>query len=67
MGETCGGCTPQCHGIKILIAGLILVVNQIWQIFDVWLVVGLLVVAKGLLCMRPCPCQGSAPAKKKKG
>ena len=54
-----GCCKPSCKGMKMVVFGLILIANQLWFRWDIWVVVGALVALKGVMCMAMpcCPCQ----------
>ncbi len=54
--ENC--CTPACMGIKLLILGIILIVNQYYFKFDIWMVIGVLLIIKAIIMfiMPVCAC-----------
>ena len=60
MGDCCGH-TSKCHGTMLLIVGAVLVANQKWFKWDIWVVIGVLLVVKGLvkMAMPVCACQSS--------
>ncbi len=68
-----GCCT--CKGIKLAVAGLLLVVNQqgwVWGTVDAWLLVGILLILSGLMkAVWPCcpfhGCGDKGGTAKKKG
>lgn len=68
MDSTChDGYCAKCHGAKWVVFGLILIVNQLYLKWDIWVVLGVLVVLKGImkLAMPSCShCQSSMPMKK---
>lgn len=70
MDATChDGACAKCWGAKFIVIGAILVANQYWLKWDIWVVIGVLLILKGVmkLSMPTCPhCAGSAPAKGKK-
>ncbi len=60
-------CTPQCKGAKLLIVGLILILVTLFTTWNIWLVIGAMLVIKALLLfiMPVCPCRGKAKKSKK--
>ncbi len=68
MDPTCHhGACAKCWAAKYIIIGLILIANQYWFKWDIWVVIGVLLILKGLLkwAKPTCPhCE--APAKGKK-
>ena len=61
------GYCAKCHGAKWIVFGLILIVNQLYLGWDIWVVLGLLIVLKGImkLAMPSCShCQPSMAMKK---
>ena len=68
MDPTChDGYCRKCHGAKWIVFGLILIVNQLYLRWDIWVVLGVLVALKGImkLAMPACShCQPSMAMKK---
>ena len=65
----CDGICGKCRAAKFIVLGLILVANQWWFKWDIWVVIGVLLIIKGLmkLAMPSCGhCKSEAPAKKGK-
>ncbi|MEK6891744.1 MAG: hypothetical protein AABX25_01030 [Nanoarchaeota archaeon] len=64
----CDGVCSKCWGSKWIVFGLILVANQMWFKWDVWVVVGALLILKGVMKLAmPSGCGHCAtgmPAKK---
>jgi len=58
-------CTPQCKAMKLLIIGVVLVLARLYTAWDIWVVIGTILVIKAiiLLIMPVCPCN---KAKKKR-
>ena len=59
-------CTPQCRAMKLLVFGLVIVlVRYFYPGWDIWMVVGVLLVIKALMLFiwPTCCCH---PEKKKK-
>ncbi len=52
------GVCHRCWGLKFVVVGLLFVVNYYWLKLDWWLLVGVLLVLKGVACMvmPHCPC-----------
>lgn len=67
MDATCyGGYCAKCYAGKWIVLGIILIVNQLYLNWDIWVVIGVLAILKGLmkLAKPTCPhCE--APAAKK--
>ena len=55
--------TPQCHGIMAIILGVLLIANQKWLRWDIWVFIGSLVILKGVIkmAMPSCGCQKNMP------
>ncbi len=69
MDQVChDGMCAKCAAGKWIAFGLILIINQIYLMWDVWAVIGILFVLKGLLKMLKPMCQHceSMPMKKAK-
>ncbi len=50
MGSTCcDGVCSKCWGTKYIVVGLILIANEYWFQWNVWVVIGTLLVIKGVL------------------
>ncbi len=60
-----GDCTPQCMAMKLLVFGVILILVRLYTQWDIWVVLGTLLVIKAilLLIMPKCCCQ-KEPKKK---
>ena len=61
-----GDCTPQCMAMKLLVFGAILILVRLYTAWDIWVVLGALLVIKGLLLfiMPNCACNTKEPKKK---
>jgi hypothetical protein len=57
-------CKPQCMAIKLLVFGLVIVLARLFTEWDIWIVVGVLLIIKAIVMfvMSLCPC-----CKKEKG
>ena len=68
MDSTChDGYCGKCHAGKFIVVGIILVANQWWFHWDIWVVIGVLLVLTGImkLAMPMCShCQPSMAMKK---
>lgn len=51
-------CSPKCMASKLLIAGIILILTRLYTSWDIWVVIGSLLVIKGILLfvMPNCHC-----------
>ena len=69
MGENCcDGVCSKCWGTKYIVVGLILIANQLWLGWSWWLVIGGLLVLKGVLKLAmPGGCGHCASMAMKKG
>jgi len=67
-GSCCGGVCGKCHAGMAIVIGLILVINQLYVEWDIWVVVGVLIILKGIMkIVKPtCGHCEEAPAKKGK-
>lgn len=69
MDPTChDGACSKCWAAKYVVIGLVLIANQLWFKWDIWVVIGALFVLKGVLkfAMPTCPDCKPMPAKKGK-
>lgn len=68
MEATChDGYCAKCHGGKWVVVGLILIVNQRYLMWDIWVVIGILVVLKGIMKLAMPSCSHCMPSEMKKG
>jgi hypothetical protein len=60
-------CTPTCKGIKLLIAGIILILVTMYTNWNIWIVIGVLLIIKAVMMfiMPVCPCNKNKPVRKK--
>jgi len=69
MGDICcGGTCPRCWAGKLIVIGVVLILARIYTNWDIWIVVGTIILLKGLLMlvMPTCPhCEEKSPRKKK--
>ena len=50
MGEMChDGVCSKCWATKYMVVGLVLVANQMWFKWDIWVVIGMLLILKGII------------------
>lgn len=59
-------CTPGCKGIKLLVLGIVLILVRLYTAWDIWMVVGVLLILKALMLfiMPVCPCGGKAKGRR---
>ena len=62
----CGGCS--CKGIKLAVAGALLVINDqgwVWNPISAWLLVGVILIVLGVMkaVWRCCPVHGCGESK----
>jgi len=68
MDPTChGGYCAKCWSGMLIVIGLILIANQYWLKWDPWIVVGGLIVLKGLMKMVKPYCPDCKPMTGMKG
>jgi hypothetical protein len=48
MENCCNGCKPICKGLKLVVLGVVLIVNEIYFGYNGWLLFGSLLVLGGL-------------------
>jgi len=56
-------CKPQCMAIKMLIIGGVIILSRIYTTWDIWVVIGSLMLLKGL-CLFIMPICGCNKKKK---
>jgi hypothetical protein len=58
-------CIPQCIAVKLLIIGIVLILVRMYTTWDIWVVIGTILIIKALMMfiMPTCMC---ATKKKKK-
>ena len=61
------GYCAKCHGAKWVVFGLILIVNQLYLRWDIWVVLGVLIVLKGIMKLAMPACSHCQPSEIKKG
>ncbi|MBI2659207.1 hypothetical protein HYX05_03880 [Candidatus Woesearchaeota archaeon] len=67
MGDCCCGMCSKCHAGKYIVLGLVLVVNQMYLGWDIWVVLGVLLILKGILKWVKPNCPHCEPMPMKKG
>ncbi|MBU1198960.1 MAG: hypothetical protein KKF46_08515 [Nanoarchaeota archaeon] len=62
-----GHCTPQCMAAKMLVFGIILILVRLFTTWDIWVVLGALLIIKAIIMfiVPVCSCETSAKKKKK--
>ena len=68
MGEVChDGICSKCWACKYIVVGIILIANQMWLKWDIWVVLGALLVIKGVIKLVMPTCSHCAAPEAKKG
>jgi len=64
--ENC--CTPGCIGAKLLVMGLVLILVRIYTQWDIWVVLGVILIIKAVMMfiMPVCACNRDSKAKRKR-
>jgi membrane-bound ClpP family serine protease len=59
-------CTPRCIATKLLIFGIILILVRLFTGWDIWVVIGVLLIIKAILMyiIPVCPCNSKSGKKK---
>ncbi len=59
-------CTPRCIAAKLLILGIILVLVRLYTQWDIWIVLGVILIIKAIIMfiMPVCPCQKTSRKKR---
>lgn len=66
MDPTChDGVCAKCWSAKYIVLGLVLIANQYWLKWDIWVVIGALLVLKGIVKMAMPMCGHCQPEMKK--
>jgi len=60
------GCTPRCWATKLLVIGIVLILVRYYTLWDIWVVIGAILIIKGLLVliMPNCYCQVKPKSKR---
>ena len=68
MESECCGHTRQCHGLMAIVVGAVLFVTAMNWPQNIWQVIGVFLILKGVmkLAMPKCPCQNKMDKKSKK-
>ena len=61
-------CKPQCMAVKLLIIGIVLILVRYFTSWDIWIVLGAILIIKAVIMffMPVCSCSCSTTKKKKK-
>ena len=59
-------CTPRCMAMKLLVMGIVLILVRLYTAWDIWIVIGALLVVKGVLLFMMPVCRCNAKPTKKK-
>lgn len=59
------GCTPRCWAMTLLFLGIVLILVRIYTVWDVWIVLGVLLILKGFLVLIIPNCCQTKPKSKK--
>jgi membrane-bound ClpP family serine protease len=59
-------CSPRCWAAKLLVVGIILILVRLYTVWDIWVVLGVLLIIKAIIMfiMPTCMCQTKSSKKK---
>jgi len=59
-------CSSKCWAMKLLVVGLVFILNQYLFKFDIWVVIGVIMIIKAIMMfiMPTCMCQTKSGKKK---
>ena len=60
-------CTPKCMAVKMLVLGLVLILVRLYTAWDIWVVLGAILIIKAIAMffMPTCACNVDTKKKKK--
>ncbi len=59
-------CTPKCMAVKMLVLGLVLVLVRLYTAWDIWIVLGAILIIKAVVMFVMPTCKCNVDTKKKK-
>jgi hypothetical protein len=59
-------CQPKCMAVKLLIIGLILILVRLYTAWDIWVVLGAILIVKAVVLFFMPKCSCNIKTKKKK-
>ncbi|VVB78325.1 Uncharacterised protein [uncultured archaeon] len=64
----CECCNSRMWALKLLIVGIVFIINQVYLKYDIWVVIAVLLIIKAIILFivpGHCTCESDKPKKKK--